>query len=475
MSQDAKTSLSADRLGTAGVVFLTFASMTPLGGVTTGTSLGFALGGVGLVGMYCVVAVVILCFGLVYATMAGEIRNAGAFYACVTRALGRPAGLAVGMISLFIYNAATVFLCAMFGYFAQITFADQLGLSLPWSVWSLAAIVVMFLLGRRQVDVSAGLLAVAVVLEAGILMIFDIAVLRKKGLPVIDPAAFDLSHVDAASFGPLIIFGFYAFASLEAAAIFSEESRNPKTTIRRATVWVVALTCGFYVINGLAVAGTVGSAEIQALALKDPAGLVFALNTEMVGTWSTDIMQWLLFVSLFAALLGTHNVANRYFFSLGRDGVLPRVLARTNAVSQAPANAGVLQTVLLTVFLGLFILAGADPITVIVASVGGMVTLGMMILYLIMALAGFVYFRGRTDVSPLITKVAPLVAIASLLVLIYVSAANYGLLTGVDSGAANQAPWLLLVAAAFGAFYALWLKAKRPQVYDTIGQGRLDR
>jgi amino acid transporter len=448
--------------------------MTPLGGVTSGTSLGFALGGPALVGMYVLVALVVLCFGIVYATMAGEIRNAGAFYACVTRGLGRPLGLAAGSISLLIYNGATVFLCAMFGFYAQTTFSSQLGINIPWPVWSFAVIIATFLLGRRQVDVSANLLALAVVLETAVLAILDVTVLWRHGIKAFDLSVLSPTTIASGSTGALVIFGFYGFGSLEATAIFSEEARDPRHTIRRATVFAVLLTCAFYVVNAWCLAAAVGTSSVQAMALADPANFVFIINTSEVGQWSTDVMQWLLFLSLFAALLGTHNVANRYFFSLGRDGVLPTWLGKTHPKTQAPHNAGIVQTAILVVVLGLFIISGADPIAVIVASVGGITTLGVMIMYGMVSLAGFFYFRGRTDRSLFVTTIGPIVATVSLLFLTVLGIRNYDLLTGVPSGLVNQVPWLLPIIAAASVAYALWLRNRKPLAYASIGAGASD-
>ena len=65
----------------------------------------------------------------------------------------------------------------------------------------------------------------------------------------------------------------------------------------------------------------------------------------------------------------------RYYFALGRDGVFPRLLARTNPRTHAPYHAGELQTCCLMVLPGAFMVAGADPMIDIVTGFGGVIVL----------------------------------------------------------------------------------------------------
>jgi hypothetical protein len=56
-------SLARGRLGTWGIVFLVFAAMTPLVGLTSTTGLAMTLGsGIGIVGLYIVVGICVLIF-----------------------------------------------------------------------------------------------------------------------------------------------------------------------------------------------------------------------------------------------------------------------------------------------------------------------------------------------------------------------------------------------------------------------------
>jgi amino acid transporter len=106
-------SLARGRLGTWGIVFLVFAAMTPLVGLTSTTGLAMTLGsGIGIVGLYIVVGICVLIFQVGYSAMSTEITNAGAFYAYVTRGFGRTTGLAASLLSTLMYQMITVILAA---------------------------------------------------------------------------------------------------------------------------------------------------------------------------------------------------------------------------------------------------------------------------------------------------------------------------------------------------------------------------
>lgn len=106
-------SLARGRLGTWDIVFLVFAAMTPLVGLTSTTGLAMTLGsGIGIVGLYIVVGICVLIFQVGYSAMSTEITNAGAFYAYVTRGFGRTAPLTASLLSALLYQMITVILAA---------------------------------------------------------------------------------------------------------------------------------------------------------------------------------------------------------------------------------------------------------------------------------------------------------------------------------------------------------------------------
>ena len=62
-----------------------------------------------------------------------------------------------------------------FGYFMHLV-AESLGADVPWSAFAAFCVVVVGLLGYRNVDLSAKVLGTLMVLEFGILLVFNLLV-----------------------------------------------------------------------------------------------------------------------------------------------------------------------------------------------------------------------------------------------------------------------------------------------------------
>lgn len=466
--------LHGDSLGTAGIVFTVLAFVTPIGAVVGTVPLAIALGnGVGVPGAYVAAGIVLLCFSAGYAAMSRYVTNAGAFYAYIARGLGRPAGVAAAFVSVIAYNAVACLVAAAFGFFADEVVASELGLHVPWYLWTALALAAIALLGRRKVELSAALLGTALVVECLVLLVLDIAILAHRGLDAFSLTSFAPHTVFSGAIGVALVFAFNNYIGFEATAIFSEEARDPHRTIPRATYTAVLLVTIFYAITTWALIAGAGGEQAAAVAGKDPGTFVFALNEQYVGHITTLVMEFLVITSIFAALLATHNGTARYFFALGRDGLLPRSLGQTRAKTGAPHVASAIQVLIVTVVLAVLAVAGAEPITVIVPMMTGVGTLGIVALQAGTATSVVAYFRRRKDRRLLTTLVLPLIGAGGLIGAAVLIVHNYQFLTGTETGLINQIPWLLVISAVAGLGFALWLRTNRPQVYEQMAEPHL--
>ena len=81
-----KDGLERNALGTASIVFLVLAAVTPMAAVVAVVPLGVFLGdGAGFPGAYVIAGVLLLLFAVGFAAMSHHVTNAGAFYAYVAR------------------------------------------------------------------------------------------------------------------------------------------------------------------------------------------------------------------------------------------------------------------------------------------------------------------------------------------------------------------------------------------------------
>jgi amino acid transporter len=367
------------------------------------------------------------------------------------------------------YNCFMVGATATTGFFFDLVLDDLFGIDLGWETWSAVALVGILVLGRRGVDVSARILGVALVLEVSILLVMDVSVLVQQGW---DLGAFAPDLVLGSGVGLVLLFVFTCFLGFEAAALFGEEARDPFRTIPRAIYAALLIMGAFYIVTSLSAVSAFGADEVQA-AVTDPAGggpgaMIFIVAEEYLGSFLTDVLQVLLLVSLFAAYLALHNMATRYLFALGRVRLLPQALGRTSA-NGAPVVASAAQVVFNTIFVGIFALAGADPLLDIVASMTGFGTLAIVGLQLAAAVSIVVFFRRRKDARLWSTAIAPALAAAGLAAVFVLAIANFGTLAGSESDVIALLPWLIPIVLAIGLGVAHWLSINRPERYAALG------
>ncbi|WP_416985996.1 hypothetical protein [Streptomyces sp. T028] len=168
--------LSASR-----IVFLVVAAAAPMAALVGVVPLQCALGnGAGAPGAFVIAGLVLLCFGVGYAAMARRITNTGGFYTFICRGLGRTPGVAAAFVALIAYSAVGLQLVGGFGYFMQITFA-QVGVSVPWEVFTALGVAASGILSYRRIDLSAKVLGTLMVCEIGVLVILDFAVVGRRG------------------------------------------------------------------------------------------------------------------------------------------------------------------------------------------------------------------------------------------------------------------------------------------------------
>lgn len=459
--------LAHGALGVAGIVFLVLAAVAPLTAMAVVAALGIAFGnGGGLPAAFLLCGAALLLFSVGYARMSHHIVSAGAFYVYVTRAAGRPLGLACAFIAVISYNSFTAGAAGSFGFFAHETFNTLLGIDLPWQAWTALLIAAVGVLGYLSIDVSAKVLGVSLILETLVLVVFDFSVLWRHGF---DFSAFHPDVVFSGSFGIGLLFAIQGFLGFEATALFGEEARDPQRTIPRATYTAIVLIAVFYALTTLAIVSAAGVDQAREVAARDPGAFVFGLAREHLCAALTDAMQFLLLISLFAATLALHNMAGRYLFALGRAKVLPQALGRIHPRIGSPHVASLTQTGFNAIVAFGFMVAGAHPLIVFATSMTGFATLGIIVLQASAAIAVVVFYRRRRDRRVWSTGVLPGLGGAALVAICVIVVQNFGALTGSDSVTINRLPWILVTVAAGGIALGLWLRVNRPQVYAQLG------
>ena len=476
IAQGGANQLRKNSLGLIAVTFMVISAAAPLTGVAGAMPLAFMLGnGAGIPAMFIFVTLVMLAFSAGYVAMSRHVTNAGAFYAYAARGLGGRVGGAVAIMALVSYNAMQFGLIGLLGGIAAGVFGE-FGLALPWYIWSLIALALVGFLGYRQVDLSARVMVVLVLLEYLIVLLIDFAILGKGGASGLSLNIFDTTSFFSGSLTAAVLFCLGSFIGFEATTIYAEEAREPEKTIPRATYLSVLMIGIFFVFTTwLMIVGAGADKLVPSIqALPDPSLFFFGLAEQYVGGPVPAITGILLVSSLFAALSAFHNYIARYSYVAGREGLLPSVFGRTHDDHQSPHIGSVVQTIGALIVLAVFAGLGLDPVLNMFTWISQVGTLGVLGMMAITSLAVIAYFRkAGGQSSPITTLILPAVSgliMAALFVYIFI---NFGDLTGTTGGALGIIlPALIPIAGIIGYLIASMLKASNPAAYARMGENK---
>ncbi|MET9970678.1 amino acid permease, partial [Streptomyces sp. NPDC006356] len=149
--------------------------------------------------------------------------------------------------------------------------------------------------------------------------------------------------------------------------------------------------------------------------------------------------------SRITGILAFHNSANRYLFSLSREGLLPHRLSAVNR-RHSPGVAGFAQTGIAALLVIPFALADKDPVVTLFSWGSGVAVLAIMLLYFLTSASVVVFFRReRLDTRRWNTLVAPVLGALGIAGAIWLIVENFTTLIG---GERSTAVWLQLTVPA---------------------------
>ncbi|UQX04808.1 APC family permease [Streptomyces sp. RerS4] len=463
----AQPSLRRAGLGTADISFFVVSAAAPLTVMAGVAPVAILLGGIGAPAGYLLAGLTLAVFAVGFTTMSRHVRSAGAFYAFITRGLGKRVGIGAALLALIGYNGMEIGVYGLLGTTTADTARALTGLDVPWLPVALGGLLLIWYGGFRSIDFGAKLLGVLLVAETGILVLLAAGVLLKGGAHGLSLGSFAPGAVLVPGTAAVLAFAFAAFTGFESTVIYRREARDPDRTIPRATYIAVAFLGLFYAFIVWTVIQAFGAAEVITAATEDPGGLFFAAITTYVGPWAADLMHVFIVTSVLASLLAFHNAINRYALALAEEGILPAALARIHPRHGSPYLAGAAQTALGALIVLGFALAEADPYQQLLLWVNTPGMIALMALMLLAALAVPAYFRRVTHTEGRWrTVIAPVAAAVLLAVALFLVISKVDLFT-MASTRVNTV-LVALVPAVFlsGIGLAQRLKTRRPEIYD---------
>ncbi|MFI7600048.1 APC family permease [Actinoplanes sp. NPDC049681] len=468
------TALARNRLGVPSVVFFGVAGAAPLtvviGAITT---IYAVVGNTAVPVVYLVVAGILSIFTVGFVAMSRHIVNSGAFYSYISHGLGRIPGVGAAFVALPAYAMMQIGLFGLFGVVAS-GVLDGLGFQVGWFECALTAWAFVALLGMLWVDLSGKVLAVLLVAEIVIVLLYDLVMVANPADGSVSFATLSPALVFTPEVAAMMVLAIAGFVGFEATVVLSEEAKDPKKTIARAThlaVILAGLLCG---LSAWAMSVGAGPGNIVAAAKREQTDLVFTLVGPHVPEALVNIGYVLFMTSIFAALLAFHAAVARYQFALGREGVLPRAWGYTHPRTGAPMVGSLTQSLLAIGVLVAYRITGADPLVYLFAWLTVVGGLGVLILMWSCSAAVIAFFiRHPHQENVWRAKVAPITAFVLLSIIL--AATIYGLGDLLQVAPGSMFHWLFptgyAVFAVLGFIWAVVMRAARPEVYAAIGRG----
>jgi len=476
-------------VGLYGVLFLTVTGSAPISAMLFNTPIVVGYGnGIGAPAAFLFATVVLVIFSVGYVAMAREKTTAGGFYSYISHGLGREVGIGAGYGSVLAYSVFEASLCGGFAYFLNLKLA-AFGWNVGWPWLALFMVLLISVLTYFDVRLSTAVLAVGLISEVVMLLVFDGFMFAHGHIPAaaINPVnAFKSLHASGSGTGAIaagavgvgLFFAFWSWVGFEMAPNYGEESRDPKKNVPRA-LYISVIGLGiFYILTSWAPFAGYSTLNAAAHQAQTNAALYYLNPANVIaGKWVGSILSYLIITGSFACGMAFHNTTARYAYSMGREGLLPRALGRTHPRYKSPHIASIAQSVIAAlIVIGFAVFTGSnDPSSqAYVQLYGLMAVMGVIVILSVQALVSlsiFIYFERHPGRSGhwWKTRLAPALAFLSQAWVVYLLFGNIKFL-GSGYGYANWLGPIDLLVVAGGIIFAFYLKARNKAKFESAGR-----
>jgi basic amino acid/polyamine antiporter, APA family len=205
---------------------------------------------------------------------------------------------------------------------------------------------------------------------------------------------------------------FFAYIGFDAVSTAAQEAKNPKRDMPIGIIGSLAICTVLYILYSLVLTGVVNYKD---LAVADP--LPLAVDRMHDFPWVGKLMKVGSLLGLTSVILVMLLGQSRVFYSMSRDGLLPRLFSNIHPKFHTPY----LSNILLAVFVSLG--AALTPIE----QLGKLTSMGTLFAFVLVCIGIMIMRKTRPDLPrPFRTPLVPLVPIMGVLV-------NLGLMLGLDS------------------------------------------
>ena len=347
--------------------------------------------------------------GLCYAEFASMVPVAGSAYTYAYATMGELLAWIIGwdLILEYALSASTVAV-GWSGYFVSL--ARDVGVIVPASLagppgaFNLpAALIVVIVAALLVIGIkeSADTNTLLVAIKSIVLVVFVVAgasYMRRANLtPFVPPntGAFGSFGWSGVLRGAGVMF--FAYIGFDAVSTAAQEASNPKRDMPIGILASLAICTVIYILVATVLLGIV---PYQQLMVPDP----LAVGIDATGlTWLSPVIKVAALFGLFSTMLVQMLAQTRIFYSMSRDGLLPKIFGVVHARFRTPH----LSTIMTGAVIALA--AGLTPIGVL----GQLVSIGTLLAFVLVSIGIVILRKTAPDVPrPFRTPWVPYVPIA---------------------------------------------------------------
>ncbi|MEP6507723.1 MAG: amino acid permease [Gemmatimonadales bacterium] len=363
--------------------------------------------------------------GLCYAEFASMIPVAGSAYTYAYATMGELMAWIIGWDLILEYALSTATVAVGWsGYFSSLI--GDAGLRLPGYLSAApgetvaiagggvahgffnlpAALIVFFVMALLIIGIkqSANANTVLVIIKAMVLVIFVIAgasyVNRANLTPFIPPNDGTFGH-----FGPSgVLRGagvmFFAYIGFDAVSTAAQEAKNPQRDMPIGILASLAICTVLYIAVAIVLLGIVPYPRLN---VADP----LAVGIDATGlTWFSPVLKVSALFGLFSTMLVTLLGQTRIFFSMSRDGLLPKLFQSVHPTFRTPHVSTMVTGTIVA------IAAGVTPIRVLSV----LVSMGTLLAFVLVCIGILILRRTSPEIPrPFRTPFLPYVPILGAL------------------------------------------------------------
>ncbi|MDU4695123.1 MAG: amino acid permease [Paenibacillus sp.] len=348
--------------------------------------------GPGLILSFILAGIVCAFCALCYAEFASMVPVSGSAYTYSYATFGELIAWILGWDLVLEYGfAASMVASGWSGYFQGLI--SGMGIQLPTALSSafdpangtyvdlpaiLIVLVLTFIVSRGSKE-SSRLNSLMVLVKIAVILLFIVV------------GAF---YVKPGNWTPFMPFGFsgvvtgaatafLSYIGFDAVATAAEEVKNPQRDLPRGILWSLVICSLLYVLVTAVLTGIVPFAELN---VKNP--VAFALQY-INQNWVAGFISLGAIVGITTVLFVLLFGQSRLLYAIGRDGLLPKPLARLNPKTGVPANSTWVTGVVVAIFAGLIPLG----------RLADLVSIGTLFAFISVSLGIIILRKSRPDLN----------------------------------------------------------------------------